>query len=108
LIIFNQWFLSLFGEEFKTGSIALIILCFIHLINSAVGSVGIIMQMTGKQKQYQYIAIISLGINLLLNFILIPQYGINGAAIATAISLSLWNVSGCIYLKRKENIRTYL
>jgi len=108
LIIFNQWFLSIFGEEFKAGSIALVILCSIHLINSSVGSVGVIMQMTGKQKQYQYIAIISLGINLLLNFILIPKYGINGAAIATAVSLSAWSVSGCIYLKRKENIRTYL
>lgn len=108
LVIFNQWFLGIFGEEFKAGSIALIILCSIHLINSSVGSVGIIMQMTGKQKQYQYIAIISLCINLLLNFILIPKYGINGAAIATAVSLSVWNVSGCVYLKRKENIKTYL
>jgi len=108
LLVFNQWFLGMFGEEFKAGSMALIILCTIHLINSAVGSVGIIMQMTGKQKQYQYIAIISLGINLLLNFILIPRYGINGAAAATAISLSVWNVSGCVYLKRKENIRTYI
>jgi len=108
LVIFNQWFLGIFGEEFKVGSIALIILCSIHLINSSVGSVGIIMQMTGKQKQYQYIAVVSLLVNLLLNFILIPRYGINGAAIATAVSLSVWNVSGCIYLKRKENIRTYL
>ena len=108
LIIFNQWFLGIFGDEFKVGSLALIILCSIHLINSAVGSVGIIMQMIGKQKQYQYIAIISLCINLTLNFLLIPIYGIIGAAIATAVSLSVWNVSGCIYLKRKENIRTYL
>jgi len=108
LIIFNESFLSIFGEDFKAGSIALIILCSIHLINSSVGSVGIIMQMTGKQKQYQYIAIISLCINLLLNFILIPKYGINGAAVATAVSLSVWNVSGCVYLKRNENIKTYL
>lgn len=108
LIIFNQWFLGIFGSEFKVGGIALIILCSIHLINSAVGSVGIIMQMTGKQKQYQYIAVIALLINLLLNFILIPRYGINGAAVATAISLSVWNIAGTVYLKRKENIRTYL
>jgi len=66
------------------------------------------MQMTGKQKQYQYIAIISLILNLTLNFILIPKYGINGAAIATAISLLVWNMSGCIYLKSKENIETHL
>lgn len=108
LINFNQWFLGIFGNEFKVGGLALIILCSIHLINSAVGSVGIIMQMIGKQKQYQYIAIISLCINLALNFLLIPIYGIIGAAVATAISLSVWNIAGTVYLKRKENIRTYL
>lgn len=108
LVVFNQWFLGIFGDEFKVGSTALIILCSIHLLNSGLGSVGIIMQMTGKQKQYQNIAIISLLINLLLNFLLIPRYGINGAAVATALSLSVWNTSSCIYLKRKENIKTHL
>ncbi|MGO1751607.1 MAG: oligosaccharide flippase family protein [Psychroflexus sp.] len=108
LVVFNQWFLGIFGDEFKVGSMALIILCSIHLLNSGLGSVGIIMQMTGKQKQYQNIAIISLFINLLLNFLLIPQYGINGAAIATALSLSVWNTSSCIYLKKKEKIKTHL
>lgn len=108
LVIFNQWFLGVFGEEFAIGYISLIILCSVYLINSSLGSVGIIMQMTGKQKQYQYIAIISLILNLTLNFILIPKYGINGAAIATAVSLLVWNMSGCIYLKKKENIKTHL
>ncbi|TXK72560.1 flippase [Mesonia sp. HuA40] len=108
LLIFNQFFLGIFGEEFLVGKYVLIILCSIHLLNSTTGSVGIIMQMIGRQKQYQNIALIALGLNLILNFALIPLYGIEGAAAATAISLSFWNIAGTVYLKRKENIRTYL
>ncbi len=108
LLIFNQFFLGIFGEEFLIGKYVLIILCSIHLLNSTTGSVGIIMQMIGRQKQYQNIALIALGLNLILNFALIPLYGIEGAAAATAISLSFWNIAGTVYLKRKENIRTYL
>ena len=107
LLISNKWLLGLFGEEFKSGTIVLFILCFVHLINSAMGSAAIIMQMTGYQKQYRNIAFISLCINLILNFLLIPKFGISGAAIATAISLTFWNVNNAVFLKRKEGITTY-
>ncbi|RFN59164.1 MATE family efflux transporter [Marixanthomonas ophiurae] len=105
--ISNKWLLGLFGEEFKSGTTVLLILCSIHLISSAMGSAAIIMQMTGYQKQYHNIALVSLGFNLSLNFILIPNFGITGAAIATAFSLCFWNVSNAVFLKRKENIVTY-
>ena len=107
VILTNKWLLGLFGDEFKQGTTVLLILCSIHLINSAMGSGAIIMLMIGYQKQYRNIALVSLGINLILNFVLIPKFDITGAAIATAISLTFWNVSNAIYLKRKENIITY-
>jgi len=107
VIITNKWLLGLFGEEFMQGTTVLLILCSIHLINSAMGSSAIIMQMTGYQKQYRNIALLSLGVNLILNFALIPKFGITGAAIATAISFTIWNISSVVFLKRKENIITY-
>ena len=107
LIIFNQWLLGLFGEEFKSGFQVLLILSLVHLINSFMGSAAIIMQMIGYQKQYQNIAILALVINLGLNFLLVPQFGNNGAAVATAFSLTVWYVCNAVFLKRKENIITY-
>ena len=47
--------------------------------------------MTGKQKTFQYIIFSSAIINILLNFILIPIYGITGAAISSLISLIFRN-----------------
>lgn len=106
-LIFHEFLLGIFGEEFLIASTALIILCSVYLVNSGAGSVGIIMQMTGYQKQYRNIAIIALIINLSFNFYLIPLYGINGAAAATGISICFWNISGAVFLKRKENLITY-
>lgn len=107
LLTLNKWVLGIFGEEFKTGSTALIILCLGQLVNSMSGSVGIIMQMTGYQKQYQNIVLLALIINLILNFVLTPLYGITGAAIATVISISFWNITGSLFLKKKEKLITY-
>lgn len=107
LIVFNQWLLGLFGEEFKTGFQVLLILCLVHLMNSFMGSAAVIMQMIGYQKQYQNIAILALVINLGLNFILVPKYGNTGAAVATAISLTFWYIGNAVFLKKKENIITY-
>ena len=101
IIFFKDFILSIFGEEFFKASKALIILCVGQLFNSICGPVGSILQMTGRQKVFQYILMIAFGINLILNLFLAPKYGINGVAIATAISLAFWNLSCVIYINRK-------
>ncbi len=107
IISFHRSILGVFGEEFLSGSIILIILCIGQFFNSLSGSVGIILQMTGHQKVYQNIVLIALILNIVLNFILTPIYGAIGAAIATVISISFWNITGAIYLKQKLNIISY-
>ena len=101
LIIFSKQILSFFGEEFIIGYIALIYLCASRFINAISGSVGYIMQMTDQQRTYQNIIIIAFLINLILNFALIPEYGFNGAAIASSIALVFWNITLVIIIKRK-------
>jgi O-antigen/teichoic acid export membrane protein len=50
-----------------------------------------------KQKIYMYIALICTIVNILLNFIFIPQFGIKGAAWATVISDIILTVSCMTY-----------
>lgn len=92
LILFNHWFLSLFGTEFLAGKVTLIILCTGQLINAFTGSVAVLLNMTGHQNDTAIGVTLSAGINIVLNVILIPQYGSDGAATATAISATIWNV----------------
>ncbi|MER3319464.1 MAG: flippase [Allomuricauda sp.] len=107
LVGFPSFFLRIFGVEFLEGKYALIILALGQLVNSLSGPVGIILQMTGHQKIYQNIVFVSFGLNLILNVILIYSYGILGAAIATALSVSFLNILGAVFVKKRMHIKSY-
>ena len=105
--IFPEFFLGLFGEEFKIGVTAFIFLSCGRLISSFSGSVGNILQMTGNQNIYAKILLFGAILNVLLNLILIPRYGINGAAIASMSSLIVWNLSMVLAVKKKFGFYTF-
>ena len=91
LIIFGDWFLSLFGPGYTEGEIALGILSVGQVINVAAGSVAMILVMTGNERIAALGVAMSTIVNISLNAILIPVWGIEGAAIATTTSIVLWN-----------------
>lgn len=103
LLVFGKFTLGLFGEEFTIGYTAMVILLIGQFVNISVGSVGYLMNMTGYQKEYNYIIIASAIINIIINYILIPIYGTEGAAIASVVSLIFWNVISLTYVKIKLN-----
>jgi O-antigen/teichoic acid export membrane protein len=82
----------LFGSEFTGGYWALVILCAGQLINAAMGSVAFILNMTGHERDSAWGISAAAGVNVLLNLALIPSFGIEGAATATAASLAIWNI----------------
>jgi len=92
-IIFGHMVLGLFfGSEFTASFIPLLILLGGQLFNSAAGSVGVILNMTGNEWATIKGVTIAAALNIILNVILIPYYGINGASIAPAISMTVWNI----------------
>ena len=96
-----DFLLGLFGEEFKIGMFAFILLSCGKMISAFSGSVGNILQMTGNQNILARILFLGAIINVLLNLILIPNYGINGAAIASTISTVFWNITMVFAVKKK-------
>lgn len=105
-VMFPEFILGIFGHDFKMAAWALIVLCIGQFVNAASGSVGYILQMTGKEKVFQKIIVSALLFNVLLNYLLIPRYGINGAAIASMISMILWNIGSLTYILKKLKINT--
>ncbi|MGD7053947.1 flippase [Sutcliffiella horikoshii] len=87
ILIFSKDIMRIGGEEFTEGAMALIIISIGQVVNSIVGSVGIINTMTGSPKLELYSGSVAMVLNVILNLFLIPIYGINGAAFATAIAL---------------------
>jgi len=104
LVIFGPFVLSLFGKEFGAGYPVLIIFVFVALVNVGAGSVGNILNMTGYEKEVFYGVLISLLFNIVLNVILIPLFGIVGAAISTGTSIIIWNVVLWWFVKQKIGI----
>ena len=98
-LCFPKSLLSVFGE-FKLAAMALIILSISKMFSAISGSVGTFLQMVGKQNVFQNILIFTAVINIGLNYFLIPKFGINGAAFASAISGVMWNVLMIIYIKK--------
>ncbi|WP_194842061.1 flippase [Gracilibacillus salitolerans] len=104
-IIFGSWILHfIYGADFARGGIALAILSLGQLVSAAFGSVGNLLNMTGNEKFSAFGVVISAICNIILNSLLIPVWGINGAAIATSVSLMLWNALLAFWVYKKVKI----
>jgi O-antigen/teichoic acid export membrane protein len=103
-IFLGENILGFFGDGFKSGYWVLILLSAGQLFNLFVGPVGNVLTMSQYEKLALKSMIISTVINLSLNLILIPIYEMNGAAIATFVSLLYWNIAQFYIVKKKLNL----
>ena len=91
-IFYGRLFLLLFGPEFTDGAPILTLLATGQLLNILLGSVGLLLIMTGHSGD----AVAGIGasaiLNILLSFILIPVMGNMGAAVASTSSLMAGNL----------------
>lgn len=81
----------LFGIDYVTGHVAMAILCVGYLFRAITGSVGQLLSMTKYANYASVIVGISAVSNIILNLLLIPSYGIEGAALASMISFVVMN-----------------
>jgi len=86
-LVFAPFFLSIFGPEFVGGVPALRLLTVTYFISSLGGFVIIMLHMTGHQRDVAYSMAAVAVLNIVLAFILIPPFGIFGAAIGSGVSL---------------------
>ncbi|WP_157998489.1 flippase [Desulfosporosinus sp. OT] len=93
-----------FGSNYVAGSTALAILSFGQYCNAFAGSVGMLLNMTGHEVDSAKGVTIAAITNIILNLILIPKWSITGAAIATSISMILWNVILSIWVYKRIKI----
>lgn len=92
LVIGREWVLHFFGEPFISGQWALVILLGAQWVNVMAGPVGYLMIMTNYEREAAIILSIVAAVNAGLNALLIPKFGLEGAAVATGLSTVLWNV----------------
>ena len=89
VLLLGRFLLSMFGESFIDGHTVMIILFFGILAKSFIGPSEILLTMAGKQKICMIVYAGALAANLGLNITLIPMFGIQGAAFATAGAMTI-------------------
>ena len=108
LFIFSGPTLSLFGEGYVFAKQALWVLLAGQFFSALCGPGATYLNMTGKQKKLNKILISGLIVNVILNLVLIPIYGIEGAATATLISMVFWNSLIVAVIYRSDRIKIFI
>ncbi len=88
--------LRVFGSDFVAGYLAVGLLAAGQLFSAACGTNGMLLTMTGRPHVNLINALLLGGLNLGLNFLLVPRYGATGAAFSAALSWALVNVARCV------------
>lgn len=105
LAIFGKFLISImFTEEFLPSYIPMLVLLIGYTIYAAFVSIGGCLASIDKVQIVFRIGILCAMINILLNILLIPMFGLVGAASATSISL-IFTTSVNLYFVRRYSAR---
>lgn len=85
IVLFPGPIMSIFGKSFVAGAPALALMGLVNLVNVATGMCGTILDMTGHTRMKLANTVVRVGLAILANFLLIPRWGITGAAVAALI-----------------------
>lgn len=107
ILIYPSQILGVFGSEFTVGTNALMLLCIAYFIDAAVGPVGYLLQMSDYHHILAINNVAMACINIVLNYFLINEFGIVGAAIATGIAISVINVVKLIQVRMLLGMHPY-
>jgi O-antigen/teichoic acid export membrane protein len=99
LAVFAPMFLRIYPARYEAGQGVLLVLSLVLLLAMATGPVNITLVMGGKSGWTLLNSAAGLALNLVLNIVLIPRYGIIGAAYAWAAAIAFTQVTQLIMVR---------
>lgn len=102
------FFEQVFGKEFAAAYGPLLVLLVGQMVNSAVGSVGYLLSMTGHERETAQGMAVAAVVNVVLGLALIPWWGIYGAAIATTVAVVIWNGILWLFVYKKIGVNSFV
>lgn len=106
IMVFPEFLMGLFGKEFRDAGGVLRILAIGELVNIATGSVGYLLMMTGNERQMRTNVLVGAVVGVVAGVTLIPEFGVVGAAIATALAVASQNLLGMFHVRRLLGFNT--
>ncbi|MEM8652999.1 MAG: oligosaccharide flippase family protein [Pseudomonadota bacterium] len=106
--VLGKFILMLFGDAFTAGYSIVWILALGIVLRSAVGPAESLLVMAGGQIACASIYAVTFSVNIALNLALIPIYGIEGAAIATACAFGFESLGLYVIANRLLGIHAFV
>lgn len=97
--------LWLFGPQFGAGYPVMCILVIGFLVRASMGPAEILLNMLGEQALCASVLASAAALNIALNFVLVPHFGLLGAATATSISLMFAALMNALVVWRRLDIK---
>lgn len=104
IMFFARPLMRIFGPEFEVGWIVLVITSAGQLVNCGVGSVGLLLFMSGEQSRALRVQTVITPLIVILNFTLISRWGLAGAAIVSAFANVITNLLYLCIVRRTLGI----
>ncbi len=95
-----------FGEVYKNSYVPLVILCGAQLLSAVVGSVGLVLSMTGKQGLLSKSNLIAMAAILVFSIPLIRYFDVTGAALIFGCILIIQNLFLLYYVRKHIQVNT--
>ncbi len=95
-LVCPSFIMSFFGSAFREASMSFCILTIGQYLNVITGSVAYLLIMSGNESSMRNIMAICTVLCIVLNYYLIPIFGIEGASLATALTLIFLNILAII------------
>ncbi|WP_431157902.1 oligosaccharide flippase family protein [Winogradskyella poriferorum] len=102
----NQLYLIL-PKEFTGGLIVVFVVSIAKLYDNSLGNNNAILFNSNYYRMVLVFGVVLAGLAIILNFIFIPIYGINGSAIATFLAIATYNTIKVAFVKVKFDIQPY-
>ena len=87
MIVLREPLLALFGRGYEAGAAPLVLLALGQLVLNAAGPLTAVINLSGHPRVTLFDNVLVFSANLVLCIILVPRYGMSGAAASTLIAL---------------------
>ncbi len=92
VMVYGLEFLKIFGRPYQTGYAVIVILGVSQLVAMACGQVDMVLITTGRSSWSLVNGLAAMAVNVAVDLLLIPRYGIIGAAIGWGVAVGVFNV----------------
>src|SRR4051794_30824925 len=95
---------SLFGERYADSAVIMALLGVAYYFKVALGFNGLMLRVHGLVRYLVVTSVVALVVNVAISLLLIPRYGAVGAAVASMVTIIVYNVIVQVGLRRGTGI----